>query len=59
VIIGAMLADPGGQLYAGESYVVFGRDTARLGNFPALFPLAIEKGSWAGPSATTRATSWP
>ena len=40
VIIGAMLADPGGQLYAGESYVVFGRDTARLGNFPALFPLA-------------------
>jgi len=40
VIIGAFLADPGGQLYAGESYVIFGRDTARFGNFPALFPLA-------------------
>ena len=40
VVIGAFLADPDGRLYAGESYVVFGRDTAQAGHFPAVFPLA-------------------
>src|SRR6185436_13269005 len=40
VLIGAFQASPGGRTYAGESYVVFGRDTARAGNFPAVFQLA-------------------
>jgi hypothetical protein len=40
LIIGGPDADPGGRSSAGESYVVFGRDTARVGNFPAVFPLA-------------------
>jgi hypothetical protein len=39
LVIGAMLASPGGRTNAGESYVVFGRDTGRVGNFPAFFPL--------------------
>jgi hypothetical protein len=40
LLIGAPFADPAGQAFAGESYVVFGRDTARVGKFPAVFPLA-------------------
>jgi hypothetical protein len=40
LVIGANHADPGGRSSAGESYVVFGRDTAQAGNFPAVFPLA-------------------
>jgi hypothetical protein len=40
LIIGAFTADPRRRPYAGESYVVFGRDTAQAGNFPAVFPLA-------------------
>jgi hypothetical protein len=40
VILGAPIADPGGRYSAGESYVVFGRYTARAGSFPAVFPLA-------------------
>ncbi len=36
LIIGADCADPGGRVYAGESYVVFGRTTG----FPAVFELA-------------------
>jgi hypothetical protein len=40
LVIGAFIASPGGRTYAGESYVVFGRDTAQTGNFPAVFPLA-------------------
>ena len=40
MIIGAFRASPGGRYWAGESYVVFGRDTALIGNFPAIFPLA-------------------
>jgi hypothetical protein len=40
LIIGATYADPAGQSNAGETYLVFGRDTAVVGNFPALFPLA-------------------
>jgi hypothetical protein len=39
LLIGAPLADPGGRLDAGESYVVFGRDTLNAGSFPARFPL--------------------
>ena len=38
LIIGAPRA--GGQVIGGESYVVFGRDTAQGGNFPPVFPLA-------------------
>jgi hypothetical protein len=40
VIVGAYRADPGGRYAGGASYVVFGRDTASMGNFPAVFPLA-------------------
>jgi hypothetical protein len=40
LIIGAFTASPGGQARAGESYVVFGRNTAQTGNFPARFLLA-------------------
>ena len=40
LIIGARRADPGGRSDAGESYVVFGRDTAQTGNFPAEFELS-------------------
>ena len=40
LIIGARYADRDGRIDAGESYVVFGRDTAQVGNFPAVFPLA-------------------
>ncbi len=38
LIIGASGADPGGRVDAGESYVVFGRDTQR--DFPPSFELA-------------------
>jgi hypothetical protein len=37
VIIGAYHADSSGRIDAGTSYVVFGRDTAQAGNFPAAF----------------------
>ena len=40
LIIGAWSAAPGGRVRAGESYVVFGRDTAQSGNFPAEFELS-------------------
>ena len=40
VIVGARRADPNGKSYAGESYVVFGRDTATVGNFAATFDLS-------------------
>jgi hypothetical protein len=40
LIVGARGADPGDRHDAGESYVVFGRDTARAGSFPAVYPLA-------------------
>jgi glycosylphosphatidylinositol phospholipase D len=51
VIVGAALADPRGIADGGECYVVFGRDTAWVGNFPAvtsftsLFPEAGGDGS--------------
>jgi hypothetical protein len=40
VILGNFVADPDGRYQAGESYVVFGRDTALVGNFPAVYPIA-------------------
>jgi len=40
LIIGAGSADPGGRTDAGETYVVFGRNTAQAGSFPAIFPLS-------------------
>ncbi|MEQ8844014.1 MAG: integrin alpha [Phycisphaerales bacterium] len=44
LIIGSTDADPDGRSRAGESYVVFGRDTA-AGGFPATFQLADLDGS--------------
>ncbi len=40
VLIGAYSADQGLRKSAGEAYVVFGRDTALVGNFPAQFELS-------------------
>jgi hypothetical protein len=40
LIISAPGADPGGRIDAGETYVVFGRDTKKVGTFPAIFQLA-------------------
>jgi hypothetical protein len=40
VVMGARLASPGGRAYAGESFVVFGRDAAQAGGFPPLLALA-------------------
>jgi glycosylphosphatidylinositol phospholipase D len=40
IIVGADFADPGGLSSAGESYVIFGRDTAQAGNFPAQLSFA-------------------
>jgi len=40
IIIGAHHRDVGTRHDAGQAYVVYGRDTARTGNFPAAFPLA-------------------
>jgi hypothetical protein len=48
LIIGAIFADPHGRSDAGESYVVFGRDTAQAGAFPAVFPLASLKPGGGG-----------
>jgi hypothetical protein len=39
-LIGPHGADPRGRAGAGEGYVVFGRDVAQAGNFPAVFALA-------------------
>ncbi len=40
LVIGADYADPGGVYSGGRSYVVFGRDTAGVGEFPAAFQLS-------------------
>ncbi|MGD1914622.1 MAG: GC-type dockerin domain-anchored protein [Phycisphaerales bacterium] len=40
VIIGAVTADPGGDEWAGESYVVYGRDGASGAGFPAIVRLS-------------------
>lgn len=40
VIIGALRASPGGRRYAGASIVVFGRDAAAGGGFPAVLEVA-------------------
>ena len=45
VVISADLADPGGNDSAGSSYVVFGRDTAQQGVFPAVLALSSLNGS--------------
>ena len=52
VIVGAAASDPNGRTGAGESYVVFGRDTAQAGNFPAVFPLASLLPSGGGNGST-------
>ena len=44
LIIGADGADPNG-LYSGASYVVFGKDAAAAGNFPASFELSALDGT--------------
>jgi len=44
LIVGASRADPGGLLYAGSSYVVFGRDGSAGGSFPATLELATLDG---------------
>ncbi|MEO1278475.1 MAG: integrin alpha [Planctomycetota bacterium] len=44
IVIGASNADPEGRLFAGETYVVFGRDAA-LGSFPAVLELASLDGT--------------
>jgi hypothetical protein len=40
LIIAAPYAHPEGRSFAGACYLIFGRDTAKVGNFPAVFPLA-------------------
>jgi len=45
IIIGASGADPGGRVNAGESYVVFGKDTSVAGLFPATLQLAALNGT--------------
>ena len=45
LIIGADLADPGKRPYAGSSFVLFGRNTAAVGDFPATLSLATLDGS--------------
>ncbi len=45
LIVGARYADPNGNSAAGESYVVFGRDTAADGAFAATFSLSSLDGS--------------
>lgn len=48
LFIGAPYADPDRVGDAGGAYVVFGRDTAQTGNFPALFPLVRLKEAGGG-----------
>jgi hypothetical protein len=48
LIIGADSADPNDHDNAGESYVVFGRNTAQSGPFPAVFPLGSLKPAGGG-----------
>jgi Ca2+-binding RTX toxin-like protein len=45
LLIGAYLADPGGDSNAGETYVVFGRDTASNGAFAASLDLSALDGT--------------
>lgn len=48
LFIGAPYADPDRVGDAGGAYVVFGRDIAQTGNFPALFPLVRLKEAGGG-----------
>ncbi|QEW22087.1 Cyclolysin [Marinibacterium anthonyi] len=45
ILIGAAWADPGGMLWGGETYVVFGKDTSTAGNFAANIDLSTLDGS--------------
>ncbi len=45
LIVGASRASPNGNSSAGSSYVVFGRDTATTGNFPATLALSSLDGN--------------
>ncbi len=45
LIIGAKRADPDGNIQAGSSYVVFGRDVSVAGDFPATLDLSTLDGS--------------
>ncbi|MEL6796180.1 MAG: integrin alpha [Planctomycetota bacterium] len=45
IVIGAPRAAPGGRVIAGETYVVFGRDTAAASGFPASVDLAMLDGT--------------
>ncbi len=45
IVIGAAYADPGGVFDAGATYVVFGKNTAVAGSFPATLALASLNGS--------------
>jgi hypothetical protein len=45
LIVGACCADPNGVTDSGSSYVVFGRDTASVGNFSATMALSSLDGS--------------
>ena len=40
LIVGTLFADVRGMHYVGQSYVIYGRDTAHAGNFPAQIFLA-------------------
>src|SRR5262245_19808743 len=52
VVIGARLASPGDRAYAGETFVVFGRNTAAAGSFPPVFPLRSLLPSAGGDGST-------
>jgi hypothetical protein len=52
LLIGAFGADPSAHDYAGESYVVFGRNTAVVGRFPAVLALATLLPSGGGDGST-------
>jgi VCBS repeat-containing protein len=45
ILIGAWGANPGGQSTAGETYLVFGRDTSKDGNFSATHQLSSLDGT--------------
>ncbi|WP_310622361.1 tandem-95 repeat protein [Flexibacterium corallicola] len=45
LLIGAMQADPGGEILAGETYLVFGKDTTTQGGYGATFDLQALNGS--------------
>jgi hypothetical protein len=61
LVIGAPPENLGGRDRGGEVFVVFGRDTAKSGNFPALLPLAAllpERGGDGSVGFVIRAVDW-